>query len=101
MFIVAKDKKSIINMEQTTSIYIGSDGCTIKADFKNGKGCQIARYDTETHSKIALEMIADSINKTKEIVTMPEEQTICAKINLKKEKSQHINGKKQKGYGGS
>ena len=32
---------------------------------------------------------------------MPEEQTICAKINVKKEKSRHINGKKQKGHGAS
>lgn len=101
MFIVAKDGKAIINMEQTTSIYIGSDGRTVKVDFENGKGCQIARYDAEAYSEAALEIIADSVNKNKEIVFMPEEQTICAKINVKKEKSRHINGKKQKGHGAS
>lgn len=101
MFVIANDRKSIINIQQTTSIYIGSDGCTVKVDFKNGKGCQIARYDTESYSKIALEMMADSVNRNKEIFTMPDAQTVRAKINLKKEKSRNINGKKTKGYGGS
>ena len=57
MFIVAKDGKSIINTSHITGIYIGADGCTLKADFENGKGCQIARYDVDRFSKIALNFI--------------------------------------------
>lgn len=46
-----------INTSHITSIYIGADGCTLKADFENGKGCQIARYDVDRFSKIALNFI--------------------------------------------
>lgn len=34
-----------INAEQVTSLYTGTDGCVIKADFEHDKGCQIGRYN--------------------------------------------------------
>lgn len=41
MFLVSKDKNSIVNMLQMKVVYLGSDNCTIKADYQNGKGCQL------------------------------------------------------------
>lgn len=63
MFIISKDKKSIVNSEKVTSIYVGADGCTIKADFHNSKGCQLARYNSEEYSKIAMDILANSFGK--------------------------------------
>lgn len=100
MFIVSKDKKAIINTEQITSIYIGADGCTIKADFENGKGCQIARYNSEKASQIAIDIISNSFGKS-EICFMPEESDINAKLNIMERREYHITGKKTKGHGGS
>lgn len=100
MYIVSKDKKSIINTEQITSIYVGADGCTLKADFENGKGCQIGRYMSEKECQIAIEIIAENIGKS-DVCFMPKDSFINAKINLEEQKTHHISGKKTKGYGGS
>ncbi|MBD5543725.1 MAG: hypothetical protein HDR01_05660 [Lachnospiraceae bacterium] len=100
MYIVSKDKKSIINTEQITSMYVGADGCTIKADFGNGKGCQIGRYNSEKECQIAIEIIAGSFGKS-DLCFMPENSVINAKINLGEQKQHHISGKKTKGHGGS
>lgn len=101
MFIVAKDRKSIVNTNHITSIYMGADGCTIKADFENGKGCQIARYDAEKLSKIAMDIIANNIDRNSTLCYMPDDKSIKAKINLEEQKYHHITGKKTKGRGGS
>ena len=101
MFIVAKDGRSIINANNITSIYIGADGCTIKADFENGKGCQIARYDADKFSKIAMDIIANSIDGNSTICYMPDNKSIQAKLNLEEQKYHHLTGKKNKGHGGS
>lgn len=100
MYIVSKDKNCIINTELITSIYIGADGCTIKADFGNGKGCQIGRYFSEKESQIAIETVASSMGKN-EVCFMPEDNAVKAKINLGEQKQHHISGKKTKGHGGS
>ena len=100
MFIVSKDKNSIINTQQTTSIYIGADGCTLKADFGNGKGCQIGRYNSEKECKTAIEILSERIGKS-EVCFMPQDNAISAKINIGDQKQHHINGKKTKGHGGS
>ena len=100
MYIVSKDKKSIINTEQITSIYVGADGCTIKADFGNGKGCQIGRYNYEKECQIAIEIIAGNFGRS-DVCFMPENSAINAKLNLAEQKQHHISGKKTKGHGGS
>lgn len=100
MFIVSKDKNSIINAQQTTSIYIGADGCTLKADFGNGKGCQIGRYNSEKECRTAIEILSENIGKS-EIFLMPQDNAVSAKINIGEQKQHHINGKKTKGHGGS
>lgn len=100
MFIVSKDKNSIINAQQTTSIYIGADGCTLKADFGNGKGCQIGRYNSEKECRTAIAILSESIGKS-EVCFMPQDNAISAKISIGEQKQHNINGKKTKGHGGS
>lgn len=100
MFILSKDNRSIINMEQITVVYIGSDNCTIKADYQNGKGCQLGRYNSEEETKIAMSIIFESVGKT-EICVMPTDEAVRAKSNLREQKNHHISGKKTKGHGGS
>lgn len=100
MFLVSKDKNSIVNMSQITVVYLGADNCTIKADYQNGKGCQLGRYDSEKEAKTAMEIVANSIGKT-EVCFMPVDDTVNAKMNLEEQKCHHITGKKTKGHGGS
>lgn len=99
MFIVSKDKKSIINLEQVTAMYIGSDGCSIKCDYKNN-GCQLGRYNSDKEAKKAIEIISESIGKV-DVCVMPDDSAIKAKMNLEEQKYHHITGKKTKGHGGS
>lgn len=100
MFIVSKDKNSIVNMSQITVVYLGADNCTIKADYQNGKGCQLGRYNSEKEAKTAIDIIANNIGKM-EVCFMPEDNAVSAKINLGEQKTHSINGKKAKGHGGS
>lgn len=100
MFIVSKDRKAVINLEQVATMYIGSDGCSIKADYRSGNGCQLGRYNSDKEARKAIEIVADSIGKT-EVCFMPDDNSIKAKLNLAEQKYHHITGKKTKGHGGS
>lgn len=86
MYIVSKDKKSIINTEQITSIYVGADGCTIKADFGNGRGCQIGRYMSEKECQAAIGIIAGNFG-TADFCFMPEDDAIKEKSILERQNS--------------
>jgi len=100
VFIVSKDKNSIVNMSQMTVVYLGSDNCTIKADYQNGKGCQLGRYNSEAAARTAIDIVANSMGKM-EVCFMPDENSVNAKINFAEQKQHHITGKKTKGHGGS
>lgn len=100
MYIVNKDKKAIINLEQVTCVYLGADGCTIKVDYQSGNGCQLGRYNSESAAQAAIEIISNSIGKA-EVCFMPEDTAINAKISLGEQKYHHATGKKTKGHGGS
>ncbi len=100
MFIVSKDRKAIINLEQVATMYIGSDGCSIKADYRGGNGCQLGRYNSDKEARKAVEVVADSIGQA-EVCFMPDDNVIKAKLNLEEQKYHHITGKKTKGHGGS
>lgn len=100
MYILSKDQRSIINMEQITVVYIGSDNCTVKADYQNGKGCQLGRYNSEEETKIAMNIIAENVGKI-EMCEMPTDEAVRARSNLREQKNHHISGKKTKGHGGS
>lgn len=100
MFIVSKDRKAITNLEHVATMYIGSDGCSVKADYKGGNGCQLGRYNSAKEAEKAMEIVADSIGKT-DICFMPEDNAVKAKANLDEQRWHHATGKKTKGHGGS
>lgn len=79
MFVVSKDKNSIVNMSQITVVYLGADNCTIKADYQNGKGCQLGRYNSEKEAKTAIDIIANNMGKWK--------FALCRRIMLLVQKS--------------
>lgn len=100
MYLVSKDRNSIVNMSQITVLYLGADNCTIKADYQNGKGCQLGRYNSEAAARAAIDIIAKNMGKT-EVCFMPEDCDVSAKINIEGQRQRHISGKKTKGHGGS
>lgn len=46
MTIINQNKSAVINYDHVSEIYIGADNKSIKVDFANGKGCQVASYPT-------------------------------------------------------
>lgn len=97
MFIVSKDKRAIVNTDWVTSVHIGADGCTLKADFQNGNGCQIGRYMSEEECMTAMDIITGMLDAC----SVPDDSAVIAKINLGGQRLRHISGKKTKGHGGS
>lgn len=102
MIIVSKNKDIMVNTDHVKSIFIGADGCSLKANFGNTDGCQIARYSSPDESRIAFEMIYEAIGK-KEVFVMPEDYEVKSKIMNKRGYTDihHVTGKKTKGHGGS
>lgn len=100
MFIVSKDRRSVINLSQVAAMYIGSDRCSVKADYKGGNGCQLGRYNSDKEAEKAVEIIAENIGKT-EVCFMPDDSSVKAKMSFGEQKYHHAAGKKTKGHGGS
>lgn len=101
MFIVRKDRRAIVNLEQVATLYIGSDGCSIKADYKGGSGCQLGKYHSDKEAEKAIDIVAENIRTGKtEICFMPDDDSVRAKMNLEEQKWHHVTGKKTKGHGG-
>ena len=98
MFIVSRDKSGIINLNRITNLY-ANDSYTIKAAFEGGTGCQIARYTSPVAEKV-IEMIGLAIGKT-EVYFLPSDESVQAKLNEERARYHSIDGKKQKGHGGS
>lgn len=98
MFIVSKDRDSIINMDHITNLH-ASDPYTIKAAIANGSGYKVGRYNGPVAEKV-IEMIGLAIGKT-EVYFLPSDESVQAKLNEERARYHSIDGKKQKGHGGS
>lgn len=104
MLIVAKGASCILNTEYITKIYIGSDGCAIKADFQNGQGTQICRYDTSNAAAIAMNMVAEEMKRLQEkgsVVFFPDDESVKQRIIHADVKTYPVDGRKRKPHGGS
>lgn len=97
MIIVSKEKDRIVNMSQVMSLFIASDGKTIKAAFQNGSVSQMGVYNSPED---VIEMIGQAVGKT-EIYFLPDDETVRAKQNINQARYHHTDGKKTKGHGGS
>lgn len=100
MFIVNKAKTQIINMDQVTALYVGSDGRSIKVDFGNGRGCQVTQYSTGEEAVEAIGQLAGAIGKT-EVFFFPDDDKVRERLKISEQRYHHITGKKTKGHGGS
>ena len=99
MYIVNKDKSQIINMEKITVMFIGNDECSIKVNFTDGQGCQVARYSSHAAAVAVMEQIGKSMSHT-EVFFLPDDNGALALLG-KDERWHHATGKKTKGHGGS
>lgn len=100
MILIDKDGKSIVNTDQITTIYTGADGCSIKADFINGKSCQIGRYNCEREAREVIKLL--SVNMSREAACkMPDDEFVRARIKQDEPNYHNVAGKKTKGHGGS
>ena len=99
MYIVNKDKSQIINMDQVTALFIGSDECSIKVNFVTGQGCQVARYSSHNAAAAVIEQIGKSMNRSETFFLLDDNEVRA--LLEKEEKWHHVAGKKTKGHGGS
>lgn len=100
MYIISRNREAIINTDMINVIFVGSDGVTIKADFGNGRGCQIERYDSAEECRTAMEIVMDNFGKS-DICRMPDKDFIAARLKERETRRHHPTGKKAKGHGGT
>ena len=98
MFIVNKDRTQVINMNQVTVLFIGSDECSVKVNFAAGQGCQVARYNSHNAAAAAIELLGKSMANCDEVFFFPDDERVRTHAA---EKWHHATGKKTKGHGGS
>lgn len=103
MLIVSKDRKSAVNLKHVSAAFIGHDGHSLKVTYAGGGGCQLGEYETEWEAREALMMFAEAKRTGANLFFMPDDEAIKARIALRTEteKRRLMNGKKQKGHGGS
>lgn len=104
VFIVSKNRDSMISTESTDCIYIGDD-MTIKAIVgSTAKMYRLGLYPIRDAAMIAFDMIASAMGTKKDVFFMPGDDTIDREI--RRRCSEHpdkfaANGKKPVRRGGS
>lgn len=74
MFLVSKDKTTIIGVEQISALYISTDRRNIQVETMSGKSWNIGKYNTEHKAIQAMKLLAKRMNTEKEItVYVPED----------------------------
>lgn len=73
MLILSKNENSIVNMDYIAVIYIGNDHKSIKADYENRNGCELAKYDDIRQCKYALGSLLSAAEEEREIFIFPKE----------------------------
>ena len=69
--IMNQKEDELYVLENITSLYIGSDGCTIKAAAGNTRGGIIGRYDSYEEAKTAFVMLCEKIEKGLVVIKPP------------------------------
>lgn len=102
MIIVNKDRNDAYNMDHVTNIYIGADGCSIKASAGSAtRGGILGKYGSYELAGKAFQILMESIEKEdKKVLYMPDDSDVHGKMQMK-QTYHHITGKKTKGHGGS
>ena len=102
MFVVNKQCDDTYNTEHITNIYIGSDGCTIKASAGTTRGGILGKYGSFKEAQTAFQMLMDGIGKNSPVYRMPSDDEVGEKIKSAPGNNyHHITGRKTKGHGAS
>lgn len=101
--IVNRECNDMYNIDHVTNIYIGSDGCTIKAAAgASTRGGILGKYNSYEESKTAFMIMSERIAKGMPLIKMPGDAEVKERIKSEpKDSYHHITGKKTKGHGGS
>lgn len=102
LIIVNKEYNDAYNISHVVNIYMASDGNTIKAVAGTStRGGILGKYKTFESARKAFEILMKRIEvSSREIVYMPTDDEVEREIKAGN-KMHSINGKKQKGHGGS
>lgn len=102
MIIISKERNEAYNWNVAERIYIASDKSAVKIVAENTRAGNLGEYGSFEKAKKALEIIMTEISLgRKEVVYMPDDATVQARMNENKEYYHHVTGKKTKGHGGS
>lgn len=105
MFVLTKIRDTIVNLDKAASIYVGSDGRTIKAIMsETDKMYKLGIYQSEAESKAALEELFLALKTGQRDYRMPDDRQIIALLQSKGEERPMkfaANGKKPVRRGGS
>lgn len=102
LIIVNKECNDAYNISHVVNIYMASDGNTIKAVAGTStRGGILGKYKTIESARKAFDILMKRIEvSSREIVYMPTDEEVEREIKAGN-KMHSINGKKQKGHGGS
>lgn len=105
MIIVSKDRTSLINIENTVSMYVAVNDMSIKANVANGNlnVMKMGSYQSVKEAVKAFEMLLGEM-RIKEICYLPTDEEVrafMANAGHGKTVQHTVTGKKIKGHGGS
>ena len=100
MFVVAKDRNEIFNLDFVTNIYESPD-YTIKAAISTGgtRGGVLGKYHNQDEMQRAMNILINEINMGRTVCMMPQDDKV-REIQTHTE-DHYINGGKIKRVGGS
>ena len=98
MYILNKEGTEAFNSEHICNIFISKDNAIRAAMKTRTTGGYLGQYDSLNEAKTALKIL---IIRLGDGFQMPDSMSIKAEVIRFSDKTQRINGKKQKGHGGS
>lgn len=102
MIVVSKEKTEAYNLDKAERIYIGFDKAVLKIVIGSTRAGNLGEYGSFEKAKKAFEILMQkaSIGRN-EVIFMPDDSEVDAKLHEIKQIAHHISGKKTKGHGGS
>lgn len=102
MVILAESKDSVFDTNDVESIYVSS--INIKVNFKSGRGCMIATYESKDMAQLVLKNIFIAISENCKSFMLPTTQELKQAVSMTE--IVHLtpiryHGKKPKSHGGS
>lgn len=103
MFVYAKDREILINLDQTLELFVGAKDGTynLLAKVANGSNLVMGKYETKEQAVTALSKVFREISLGKSVKIPSDNEVKAEIIATTTDKQYHIAGKKTKGHGGS